>query len=78
MNDERKLTVLKCVTLGVGFGSLIIAGQSISRLFKKWKVVREAKFLEDKLKTTLKIPLPTTTVISQHSEWDQVHEVLSK
>merc|ERR1712136_72535 len=79
MNDERRQTIIKFVSLGVGLSSVLLlrfAGQSISRLLNRWRIVREARYLQDNLKLRLKTPLPTTTIISHHSEWDHVHQTL--
>jgi len=76
MSDERKWTFVKFVSIGVGLGSLILAGQSASRLLNKWRITRQARYLQDDLKSRLKVPLPMTTVVSRHLEWETIYQTL--
>ena len=76
MSDERKWTFVKFVSIGVGLGSLILAGQSATRLLNKWRITRQARYLQDDLKSRLKVPLPMTTVVSRHLEWETIYQTL--
>ena len=76
MNDERKWTVVKILSFGVGLGSLYLTGHSVAKLINRWKIARQARYLQDDLKLRLRTPLPMTTIVSRHSDWEHVHQTL--
>lgn len=78
MNAENRLHVVKLVTLGLGFGSLLYATRSVLRGWKQWRTARRSDLWLETLKGCMDDPLPSTHVVSNHAQWDRVFPLLSR
>lgn len=66
---------MSIVSIGIGIGTVFIAGRSLTRAVVRWKA---SKSLHDRLKKALNDPIPTTRVISRTSEWDDLYPLLTR
>lgn len=76
MNDHRKWPLLGLVSLGIGIGTVLIAGRSLAHVALKWQFLRKANVIQKRLKERLENPLPATTIVTRISEWEEIHSAL--
>ncbi len=78
MTFEKKWPLVSIVSLGIGVGTVLIAGRSLTHTLLRWQFSRKTNLLITRLKEKLENPLAGTTVVSRLSEWEEIYPKLSR
>ena len=73
---ERKWPFI--VSLGIGIGTVLIAGRSLARIVYRSNFSKRNGLLLTRLKEKLENPIAETTVVTHISEWEEVYSKLSR
>jgi ABC-type bacteriocin/lantibiotic exporter with double-glycine peptidase domain len=73
---DRKWPLLTIVSLGIGIGTIFVAGRSLARAAFHWQFSKKSNVIQTRLKNKLENPLQATTVVTRISEWDDVYSML--
>lgn len=76
--EKSKWTLFGIFSLGVGIGTVFVAGRSLTCAALRWWFSKKADSIHTRLKERLENPLTTTTVVTRLSEWDEVYSLLSR
>lgn len=78
MNTERQITAMRVILVGAGITSIYMIGKSVTSSLKRLRTINAALAIENKIKSVISNPLPSSVIVSSASQWEAFYEQFSR